>query len=76
LLCLYFRVLYHLFALGYIKVTPEERRDAEIDYLKRFGPDWVKSGGSQDINKSKPSEEFLKNHPRFQDILKSGHILF
>lgn len=52
------------------EVTSEERKGAEIDYLKRFGPDWLKAGGSQDPNKNKPSAEFLREHPRFQDLVE------
>ncbi|XP_056022932.1 tubulin-specific chaperone E-like isoform X2 [Ostrea edulis] len=52
------------------EVTNEERKGAEIDYLKRFGPDWLKSGGHQDPAQNKPQEEFILQHPRFQDFVK------
>ncbi|XP_045187211.2 tubulin-specific chaperone E-like isoform X2 [Mercenaria mercenaria] len=62
--------LKHAKLINRTEVTSEERKGAEIDYLKRFGPEWVKSGGSQDVNRNKPSAEFLKNHPRFQDLVQ------
>ncbi|OWF42186.1 tubulin-specific chaperone E-like [Mizuhopecten yessoensis] len=52
------------------KVTKEERRGAEIDYLKRFGQLWIKSGGSQDDKNKKPSTEFTSQHPRYQDLVR------
>ncbi|XP_060068996.1 tubulin-specific chaperone E-like [Ylistrum balloti] len=52
------------------KVTKEERRGAEIDYLKRFGQVWIKCGGSQDENKNQPSSDFINEHPRYQELVK------
>lgn len=43
---------------------------SEFDYLKRFGPMWLKSGGNQDPSKNNPSEDFMCQHPRFQELLK------
>ena len=48
------------------QITYEERKGAEIDYLKRFGTEWKKEGGNSDKDKSNPSETFICNHPRFQ----------
>lgn len=50
----------------------EERRGAEIDYLKRFGVEWLKSGGNQDPAQNNPSTEFLTQHPRFQHFVKGA----
>ncbi|KAL3873874.1 hypothetical protein ACJMK2_036957 [Sinanodonta woodiana] len=47
----------------------EERKGAEIDYLKRYGLDWVKAGGSQDPQKNRPSQEFTNTHPRYQELI-------
>ncbi|XP_033735723.1 tubulin-specific chaperone E-like [Pecten maximus] len=52
------------------RVTKEERRGSEIDYLKRFGQLWIKSGGSQDENKNNPSTEFTNEHPRYQELVR------
>lgn len=52
------------------EVTNEERKGAEIDYLKRFGGDWLKSGGNQDLSLNSPNQEFLTQHPRFQHFVK------
>merc|ERR1712025_1533306 len=46
--------------------TYEERKGAEIDYLKRFGTEWREEGGSSDPDKNQPSENFVSNHPRYQ----------
>ncbi|XP_071079244.1 tubulin-specific chaperone E-like [Haliotis cracherodii] len=51
------------------KLAAEERKGAEIDYLKKFGLDWKKSGGNQDPGKNKPSQEFGTQHPRYQDFI-------
>ena len=51
-----------------MEVTPEERRGAEIDYLKRYAPAWRASGGSvhpDNANKINISPEFSKEHPVF-----------
>ncbi|GFS08897.1 tubulin-specific chaperone E-like [Elysia marginata] len=47
-------------------ITFEERKGAEIDYLKRYGKDWKNVGGSSDPAKNKPSQLFVEQHPRFQ----------
>lgn len=47
-------------------ITFEERKGAEIDYLKRFGKDWKNVGGSSDPTKNKPNLLFIELHPRFQ----------
>ncbi|XP_025104248.1 tubulin-specific chaperone E-like isoform X2 [Pomacea canaliculata] len=46
-------------------VNEQERKGAEIDYLKKFGPDWLKAGGNQDSSKDNPDIEFQAQHPRF-----------
>ncbi|XP_070180632.1 tubulin-specific chaperone E-like [Littorina saxatilis] len=51
-------------------VEEQERKGAEIDYLKRYGPEWLKSGGSQDPTKNKPKTDFLSQHPSFQAIVE------
>ncbi|XP_033115860.1 tubulin-specific chaperone E-like isoform X2 [Anneissia japonica] len=45
-----------------------ERRGAELDYIKTFGKDWRASGGHQDPEKNKPSVEFETNHPRYRQL--------
>lgn len=47
-----------------------ERRGAEIDYLKQHCNEWLESGGSRDLSKSNPSEEFLKLHPTYEKLLE------
>lgn len=62
--------LKHLKMCNRTMITTEERKGAEIDYLKRFGPEWVKAGGSQNLNQNNPSKEFVASHPRFQDFIQ------
>ncbi|XP_076442503.1 tubulin-specific chaperone E-like [Babylonia areolata] len=50
-------------------IGEQERRGAEIDYLKRYGPDWLKCGGNQDPAKNNPSPQFSFSHPRFQELV-------
>jgi hypothetical protein len=60
-----------------VQVKEQERKGAEIDYLKHYGPLWLKSGGHQDPEKDNPSPEFLATHPRFQLLVKSeDSVLF
>uniref|UniRef100_A0A0B7AM50 Ubiquitin-like domain-containing protein n=1 Tax=Arion vulgaris TaxID=1028688 RepID=A0A0B7AM50_9EUPU len=49
-------------------ITYEERKGAEIDYLKRFGTEWKLEGGNGDSAKNRPSDKFIANHPRYQAI--------
>ncbi|KAH9498249.1 hypothetical protein Btru_009458 [Bulinus truncatus] len=59
-------------SLKLISRTPisfEERKGAEIDYLKRFGAEWKLSGGNCDKTKNNPSNEFTANHPRYQILV-------
>ncbi|XP_048223673.1 tubulin-specific chaperone E [Perognathus longimembris pacificus] len=52
--------------LNKCQILPEERRGAELDYLKAFGQAWKKAGGHQDADKNRPDQEFLAAHPRYQ----------
>lgn len=56
------------FFYGWIspQVLPEERRGAELDYLKLFGEEWLKAGGPGPV-----SNEFLHNHPRYLQLVES-----
>ncbi|XP_077999672.1 tubulin-specific chaperone E-like [Glandiceps talaboti] len=52
-------------------VVPDiERRSAELDYLKKFGQEWLQSGGDRDPARNRPNEEFQKNHPRYHRLLE------
>ncbi|CAK8694854.1 tubulin-specific chaperone E-like isoform X2 [Clavelina lepadiformis] len=51
-------------------VEPAERTGSELDYLRKFGLEWKDSGGDQDPAKNNPSETFIKNHPRFMEIVQ------
>lgn len=47
-------------------VQPEERRGAELDYIKMFGEEWLKAGG-----RSQLSDEFTRRHPRYVSLIES-----
>lgn len=74
-------LLFHLmtvcfFVPGFFKVSYEERKGAEIDYLKRFGLEWMQAGGHRDSAKNKPSDKFVANHPRYQAITASRFLWY
>ncbi|XP_070577228.1 tubulin-specific chaperone E-like [Ptychodera flava] len=52
------------------EVPTIERRTAELDYLKKFGQEWLKSGGDRDPARNRPNGEFCKNHPRYHTLLE------
>ena len=64
-------VIIVLFFFLFSQITFEERKGAEIDYLKRYGKDWKNVGGSSDPAKNKPSLLFVEQHPRFQIMCDS-----
>ncbi|XP_076583467.1 tubulin-specific chaperone E [Chaetodon auriga] len=43
---------------------PEDRRGAELDYIKMFGEEWLKAGGG-----SQPSSQFTRQHPRYLTLI-------
>ncbi|TPP56809.1 Tubulin-specific chaperone E [Fasciola gigantica] len=62
----------NLACLNRVEVCAEERRGAELDYLKRYGAEWIASGGAviESDDPSKPplvnvNESFARNHPVF-----------
>ncbi|XP_029318011.1 tubulin-specific chaperone E isoform X2 [Cottoperca gobio] len=46
------------------EIHPDERRGAELDYIKMFGEEWLKAGGG-----SQPSAEFIRQHPRYLRLI-------
>ncbi len=53
------------------QVDRDERKGAEIDYLKTNGEAWKEAGGHQDPTKNNPSQEFTHNHPSYQQLIDS-----
>ncbi|XP_040891355.1 tubulin-specific chaperone E [Toxotes jaculatrix] len=53
-----------LVVLNSCEIHPEERRGAELDYIKMFGLEWLKAGG-----RSQPSAQFTCRHPRYQSLI-------
>lgn len=51
---------------GELQISPEERRGAELDYIKRFGEEWLKAGG-----RSQASSDFTCQHPRYLSLIDS-----
>lgn len=56
-------------------VSNQERKGDEYDYLKRYARDWLAAGGNRLLEKNKPNEEFLLDHPRFQELVASERTL-
>ncbi|XP_062244659.1 tubulin-specific chaperone E isoform X2 [Platichthys flesus] len=53
-----------LVTLNNCQIHPEERRGAELDYIKMFGGEWLKTGG-----RSQTSDQFTLQHPRYQSLI-------
>lgn len=52
-------------------VTASDRRGAEIDYLKRFGPQWIAANKAGEENeRRKKLNAFHVEHPQFQSLVK------
>ncbi|XP_032364845.1 tubulin-specific chaperone E, partial [Etheostoma spectabile] len=45
-------------------LRPEDRRGAELDYIKMFGEEWLKAGGASQL-----STQFSSQHPRYQSLI-------
>ncbi|XP_067130971.1 tubulin-specific chaperone E [Centruroides vittatus] len=56
--------------LNGLTITKEDRRGAELDYLKKYCEQWLKSGGHRDPKLNKPSCEFLNEHPTYLKLLE------
>ncbi|XP_030627219.1 tubulin-specific chaperone E [Chanos chanos] len=52
------------------EVLAEERRGAELDYIRMFGTEWLQAGGNADPAKNHSSDEFTSQHPRYQSLIK------
>ncbi|XP_029010054.1 tubulin-specific chaperone E isoform X2 [Betta splendens] len=53
-----------LVVLNGCEVHPEDRRGAELDYIKMFGEEWLKAAGQ-----SLTSTQFTCQHPRYQNLI-------
>ncbi|GLD71884.1 tubulin-specific chaperone E, partial [Lates japonicus] len=53
-----------LVVLNSSEIYPEDRRGAELDYIKMFGEEWLKAGG-----RSQASAQFTCLHPRYQSLI-------
>ncbi|CAN9510676.1 unnamed protein product [Ophioblennius macclurei] len=53
-----------LLVLNASEVLPEERRGAELDYIKMFGMEWLKTKGC-----SESRAQFDQEHPRYQILI-------
>ncbi|OQV21376.1 Tubulin-specific chaperone E [Hypsibius exemplaris] len=54
--------------LNQTPVTCSERRDSELDYMRRYGADWLGIVNSQPVDPDRLAA-FLAEHPRYQAIL-------
>ncbi|XP_069543552.1 tubulin-specific chaperone E [Brachyistius frenatus] len=53
-----------LVSLNSCQIFHEDRRGAELDYIKMFGEEWLKAGG-----RSQTSTDFSCRHPRYQSLI-------
>uniref|UniRef100_A0A3Q1FDR9 Tubulin folding cofactor E n=1 Tax=Acanthochromis polyacanthus TaxID=80966 RepID=A0A3Q1FDR9_9TELE len=53
-----------LVTLNSCEIHHEDRRGAELDYIKMYGEAWLKAGGRSQI-----SAEFSSQHPRYQKLI-------
>lgn len=67
---LFIAKLGQLSMLNRIQVSPEDRKGAELDYIKLFGEEWLKTGGHRDPEQSRPSAAFTSQHPRYQALIQ------
>lgn len=54
-------------------VNVAERLGAEVDYLKRFGHEWIEANKLEDKTKL---NDFKYNHPTYEKLVKSNHFSF
>lgn len=52
-------------------VNPREKRDYQVFYLRSFSADYYSSGGTENPEEGKLSEEFIKKHPSYLAVAKS-----
>uniref|UniRef100_A0A8C5CQ02 Tubulin-specific chaperone E n=1 Tax=Gadus morhua TaxID=8049 RepID=A0A8C5CQ02_GADMO len=60
-----------LAVLNKSRVLPDDRRGAELDYIKTFGLEWLASGGNRDPAENRPSATFTCTHPRYLPLIQS-----
>lgn len=53
-----------LVVLNSCEIRPDDRRGAELDYIKMFGEEWLKAGGG-----TQPSSQFICQHPRYLSLI-------
>ncbi|CAL8389868.1 unnamed protein product [Arctogadus glacialis] len=59
-----------LAVLNKSRVLPDDRRGAELDYIKTFGLEWLASGGNRDPAENRPSAAFTCTHPRYLPLIQ------
>ncbi|XP_066955852.1 tubulin-specific chaperone E-like isoform X1 [Macrobrachium rosenbergii] len=52
------------------RISPKEKRDCELFYLKSFSDEYYGSGGKEDVVDSEVSLEFLRKHPNYLLLVK------
>lgn len=56
--------------LNRTEVTPREKKDYQLFYLRSFSNEYYSSGGTSDPEEANLSEEFIKKHPSYLAIAK------
>ncbi|XP_037801679.1 tubulin-specific chaperone E-like [Penaeus monodon] len=60
----------NLKVLNRTRLTPKEKRDCELFYLKSFSEDYYSSGGTEDPSTSHLSQEFTLKHPTYLKLVE------
>ncbi|XP_069174271.1 tubulin-specific chaperone E-like [Procambarus clarkii] len=60
----------NLKVLNRTRLTPKEKRDCELFYLKSFGNEYYSSGGNEDGATDALSEDFTHKHPGYAQLVK------
>ncbi|XP_047473543.1 tubulin-specific chaperone E-like isoform X2 [Penaeus chinensis] len=60
----------NLKVLNRTRLTPKEKRDCELFYLKSFSEDYYSSGGTEDTSASHLSQEFTLKHPTYLKLVE------
>ncbi|XP_063861604.1 tubulin-specific chaperone E-like isoform X1 [Scylla paramamosain] len=57
--------------LNRTELSPKEKRDCELFYLKTFSSEYYKNGGKEDQNSNSLSQEFIEKHPTYLRLIKA-----
>lgn len=61
----------NLKVLNRTELSPKEKRDCELFYLKTFSSEYYKNGGKEDPNSNSLSHEFREKHPTYLRLVEA-----